>query len=114
MAALAGCVRVPLYTPIAQVLPETVGFGSVINVRMYGSKLAAYRFMGAKRGQDGTWEVRLDPMETMGFADAEVAIREGDVLPLGPLPSVDVRFERISPTELGVKAVGIHTLQDPF
>jgi hypothetical protein len=89
-----------------------VGFGGVISVRIYGSKLVAYRFMGAKKGPDGEWEVRLDPMETMGFADAQVSVREGDVVPLGPLPSVDVLFERIRPTELTVKAVQIHDIEE--
>jgi hypothetical protein len=109
---LAGCVRVKLYTPTAHVVPNAVGFGAVFDVRLYGAKIAAYRFMGARVGPDGTWQVRLDPLETMGFADAEVTVREGDVLPLGPMPSVNVLFEQIGPTELTVKAVGIRTLED--
>lgn len=109
---LTGCVRVPLYAPTVQVNPETVGYGGMISVRVYGSRLKAYRFMGAKKGPDGDWQVRLDPLETLGFTAAEITIAEGDVLPLGPLPSVDVRFERIGPTEITVKAVGIHSLQD--
>jgi hypothetical protein len=105
-------VRVKLYTPIVHVVPNTVGYGAVFNVRLYGAKIAAYRFMGARVGPDGAWEIRLDPLETLGFADAEITVREGDVLPLGTLPSVDVRFERVGPTELTVKAVGIHSLED--
>lgn len=111
---LAGCVRVPLYAPTVGVNPETVGFGGVISVRLFGSRLKAYRFMGAKRGPDGVWQVRLDPLETLGFSDAEITIAEGDVLPLGPLPAVNVRFERIGPTEITVKPVGIYSLQDQY
>lgn len=103
-----------MYTPVVNVYPRTVGYGAQLSVRIYGAKIGAYRFMGAKKGPDGAWEVRLDPLETMGFADAEITVREGAVLPLGPLPSVDILFERIGPTELTVRAVGIHSMEDQY
>ncbi|HWI63890.1 MAG TPA: hypothetical protein VNT75_18805 [Symbiobacteriaceae bacterium] len=89
-----------------------MGYGATISIRSYGSELMAFRFMGAVPGPDGSWTVRLDPFFFPAYAPGAIRVQAGDVLPLGPHPSVNVKFEQIGPTELVLKATGIHTLQE--
>lgn len=104
-----GCRAQELYTPAVQVRPESVGYGSLFSVRLYGAVITNYRFMGARQGQDGTWTVRIDPVQLRMFTQpAEFTVRPGDILPLGPDPSILVRFSDIQPTRLMLTAVAVY------
>jgi hypothetical protein len=106
---LTGCRRQLLYTPEVQVLPTVVNYGGVVRLRMYGAEIASYRFMGALPGPEGTWLVRLDPVMLRFVAShGQLAIRPGDMIPLGSAMVVLVKFVRISPGELELTPVGVY------
>lgn len=108
---LSGCTyHRPLLPPETDLRPKVVGYGAHFSVRIYSAEIADYRFMGAVPGPDGSWLVRIDPVY-LGIWNqpAQVAARPGDILPLGPTPSVLVQFEAINTSQLVLKAVGIQT-----
>lgn len=98
--------------PAAHVWPEHVGYGSTVSVRAFGTELMAYRFMGAVPGPDGRWIIRLDPFLVARYEPSHIVADEGEVLPLGPIPSVDVKFMQITSTELTLRGLRVHEIQE--
>lgn len=111
----AGCVRRPLLTPEVDVRPNLVAYGAHFSVRLYGAEVGDYRFMGAVPGPDGMWIVRIDPV-LLGVWNqpASIAVRQGEVLPLGPAPSVMVQFVEITSSQLILRATEVHIPTETF
>lgn len=117
---LTGCHHIPLYTPEVDVVPRTVGLAGRFTVNLYGSKIVAYAFLGAVNrmngegdGDLGEWQVHLLP-QAFGrpAATSTFTVHEGEVIPLGPNPSVLVRFNRITPTQLQLDPVGVFSARE--
>ncbi|HYG58437.1 MAG TPA: hypothetical protein VD902_10290 [Symbiobacteriaceae bacterium] len=104
---LAGCQPQALNTPEVSVHPESAGLGSDFSIHLYGAQIADYRFMGAREGPDGLWTVRLDPSFLLGlfFNPAEFTVRKGDMVPMGPDPSVLIEIVEVEATRIKLRAV---------
>lgn len=109
---MAGCAPRRLYAPAAHVRPEHVGYGGTVSVRAFGSELMTYRFMGAVPAPDGSWIIQLEPLLVGQYQMAQITADEGDIVRLGPIPSIDVKFMRITSTELTLRALRIHDMQE--
>gem|GEM_PF-3629737 len=109
---MAGCAPRRLYAPAAHVWPEHVGYGGTVSVRAFGSELMSYRFMGAIPAPDGSWIIRLEPLLVGRFEPGQITADEGDIVRMGPIPSIDVKFMRIATTELTLRALRIHDMQE--
>ena len=104
-----GCRPMELQTPEVLVRPDSVGIGGRFTVRMYGTTIAAYRFMGAKQEPDMSWLLRVDPVKFGLFTSpTELRLKVGDTLPLGHDPSVLVEFLEIEPSRLSLRALSIY------
>lgn len=116
LCLLTGCsYRLPVYVPDVQIRPSRVGHGAHFSVRLWGAEIADYAFMGASQQPDGAWLVRIDPVFLGMIRQASsITVREGDILPLGPGPAVLVEFVALGPTEIQLRAVGVHMPADEF